>query len=154
MSVGRAGAVSAGARGHGAADEILLLRQQLLQPEIMRRSLAVQLRPGGMAFLDAHDAQSLGAIGRDAVLGPCLHQLFRQCLRIARGHGNLISTLAGEGDAEQPRGHAAAHSEFPAGHVGEGFVGNIKGRIDNLRQRGERISAPPRRSAPIGPSRK
>ena len=123
-----------GPRGHEAANEVLLGREQLAEAEIVRRGLAVQLAAGGMPFLDAQDAERLGAVRRDAEGSARFQDGAHQTVAEARRYADLVSQLAGEGEAVDPRRRAAAHGNLAAGKIGKGGVSEVVGRIDHALQ--------------------
>jgi hypothetical protein len=107
------------------ADIVLLRGHHPPEAEIARRGLAVELVAGDMALLDAHHAERLGAVGRDADAAAGLPSAPAQRIAIARRHRELIGELAGERDPEQPRRNAAADVNSARREIGEGLVGDI-----------------------------
>src|SRR3990170_7517882 len=101
-----------GPRRHEASDEVLLGREQLAKAEIVRRGLAVQLAPRWMPFLDAQDAERLGAIRRDAEGRARFQDRAHQTVAEARRYADLVGQLAREGEAVDPRPRAAAHGDL------------------------------------------
>src|SRR3990170_978849 len=101
-----------GPRRHEAANEVLLGREQLAKAEIVRRGLAVQLAARRMPFLDAQDAERLGAVRRDAEGRARLQDGAHQTVAETRRYADLVSQLAREGEAVDPRPRAAAHGDL------------------------------------------
>ena len=111
---------------HDPADAVLLGGHHAPQPKFGRRRRPVELVAGGVALLDAHDAQGLGSVGHDAHRLAQLHQPPHQRVAVAGGDRQFVGQLAREGDAEQPRPQPAADRSFGAGHEGEGLVRHVE----------------------------
>src|SRR5260221_2129857 len=97
-------------RQGASSDEIsLLAADETAEAEILRRGIAVELRAGDMALLDAHDAHRFGAIGGDAEIPPGRHD--RLPYRAAVIGGDAVSAARAAGGtlaAASRRGTARA----------------------------------------------
>src|SRR6266404_4656099 len=79
---------------HGPADIILLCRHQFGEAQISCCGTTIDLVAGNMSFLDAHDAEGLGAIRCDAEARTNLHQRPRERVSEPCGHREFVGELA------------------------------------------------------------
>src|SRR5262245_487462 len=115
------------APSHEPADEILLGREHLAETEIVRRSLAVELRARRVPLLDAEHAERLGAVRRKPEWRPRLHDGADHGVAEPRRNADLVSKLAGKRQAVEPRWDAPRYAHLARGKIGKGGVGEVVG---------------------------
>src|SRR5690606_36008028 len=104
----------AGPLARRLADAVLLRTHHPLQADVEGGHAAMDLGMGDEALLDPEDIERLHPVGSAAETLRPRHEVAPERRAETRGHRDLVSRLAGEGDAEEPRLHLH-HADLPAG---------------------------------------
>src|SRR5690606_40597023 len=123
----------AGPLARRLADAVLLRTHHPLQADVEGGHAAMDLGMGDEALLDPEDIERLHPVGSAAETLRPRHEVAPERRAETRGHRDLVSRLAGEGDAEEPRLHLH-HADLPAGEEGKGRAVDrrLQHRIEKL----------------------
>ena len=148
-SAGRSAASKRRALRHHAADVVLLARHHAAEAQIARGQLPVDLVAGHMALLDAHHAERLGAVGRDAELLARRHDGADQRIAIARRDGQLVGKLAREREPITAAPRCRRDRHLARAEMRQRLVAEVELLVDQLAQHLARARARDRELRPL-----